>query len=52
MRGFERGNDAFQTRAELEGVQRFPIRRRDIFCAPGFMEPRMLWSYARIVEPG
>src|SRR3984957_15014520 len=52
VRGLERRDDAFELRAELEGVERFLVGRRKIGHPSHVVEPRMLGPDARIVEPG
>lgn len=39
MRGFQRGNNALQPGAELEGFQRLPIGGPYIFSPPDIVQP-------------
>ena len=50
--GSSAGNDAFELRAELEGVKRFLVGRREIGHPADVVEPGVLGPDARIVEPG
>ena len=52
VRGLERGNDALEPRAELEGRERLLIRRRKVGHALDVVEPRVLRADAGIVEAG
>ena len=52
MRRFQRRDDAFEPRAELEGVERLVVGDRDILDALLLVEPGMLGADAGIVEPG
>ena len=52
MRGLERRNDAFELAAQLEGLERLLVGRRDIVHPPHVMEPGMFGADARIVEAG
>ncbi len=51
VRWLERRDDAFEPRAELERLQRLLVRRRKIGDAADVVQPCMLRSDARIVEP-
>src|SRR6202008_2613877 len=50
VRGFERGDDAFQLAAQLESGERLGIGRRKIFHPARIAQPGMLGADARIIE--
>ena len=52
MRRLQRGNDALQPGAELEGLQRLRIRGRHVFRPPDILQPGVLRPDSRIVEAG
>ena len=52
MRGFQGRNDAFQPAGELERIQGFLIRHRDIIHAARLLEPGMFRPDAGIIEAG
>ncbi len=52
MGRLERRDDAFEARAELEGVQGLVIANGHIFDAPAVVQPRMFGANARIVQSG
>lgn len=50
MARLQRRDDAFQTRTELEGVQRLAIGGRNIVDAANIMQPGMLRANAGIIQ--
>src|SRR5690606_32600364 len=50
MRRLQRRDDALQPRAELEGLQRLPVRHGGVGDPPAVLEPGVLRPDARIVE--
>ncbi len=52
MRRLERGNDAFELRAQLEGVERFLVGCRHVGDAAAVPEPGVLGPDAGVIEAG
>src|SRR6516164_7716803 len=52
MRGFERGDDAFEPRAQLERGQRLLVRRRKVLHPLDVVEPGVLRADAGVIEAG
>src|ERR1700719_2711565 len=50
MRRFKRGNNSFEPRERLRGVNRFLIAHGRVFRAPLVRQPCMLWSDCRIIK--
>ncbi len=48
--GFQCRDNAFAFTAELERFQRFDVGDGHVFCPPDFMQPRVFWPYAGIVQ--
>src|SRR5574343_1275180 len=51
MAGFERRNDAFEAAQIMESLERFIVLDGDVFGTPEVLQPGMLWTHARIIEP-
>src|SRR5262245_15258379 len=52
MGRLERGDDALEPRAKLEGVERLLVGHGDVVNAAAVLEPGMFGTDARIVETG
>src|SRR5579883_979774 len=52
VRGFERREDAFELRAQLEGGERLLVRHRHVGYALHVVQPRVLGPDTGIIEAG
>ena len=52
VRGFERGDDAFELRDGLEGFERLVVRGGDVLDAARVVQKGVLRADGRVVEAG